>query len=144
MHHIVYMSQAKEHLTPTTLVALLMQARMLNERQHVTGALVYGNGQFMQIIEGEEAVVKDLYGRIAKDPRHQNVFKLADKPIAARSFAEWSMAFGEALTDQFQELKGLGGYMSQEQLAHQIETSSAADGVLLDKMKRIVNAFKQH
>jgi hypothetical protein len=144
MHHIVYMSQAKEHLTPTTLVALLMQARLLNERQQVTGALVYGNGQFMQIIEGEETVIKDLYERIARDPRHQNVFKLADKPIAGRRFAEWSMAFGEAATNEFQELQGLVGYMSQEQLANQIETSSAADGVLLDKMKRIVNAFKQH
>jgi hypothetical protein len=144
MHHIVYLSQAKEQLTPTMLVTLLLQARTLNERQHVTGALVYGNGQFMQLIEGEEAIIKTVYERIARDPRHQHVFKLADKPIAARSFAEWSMAFGEAPTDQFQELQGLSGYMSQEQLAHQIETSSAADGVLLDKMKRIVNAFKHH
>jgi hypothetical protein len=69
MHHIVYMSQATDHLTPITLVTLLMQARTLNERQHVTGALVYGHGQFMQVIEGEEAVVKNLYERIARDPR---------------------------------------------------------------------------
>jgi hypothetical protein len=143
MHHIVYMSHAKEHLTPTTLVALLMQARLLNERQQVTGALVYGNGRFIQIIEGEEAVIKDLYERIARDSRHRNVFKLADKPIADRRFAEWSMAFGEAPTEEFQQLQGLVGYMSQEQLRHQVETSSAADGLLLDKMKQIVNAFKQ-
>jgi hypothetical protein len=143
MHHIVYISQAKEHMMSTAFVALLKQARALNERQQVTGALVYGNGQFMQVIEGEESVIKNLYTRIVRDPRHQHVFKLADKPIAGRSFAEWSMAFGEAPTDEFQELKGLGGYMSQEQLTHQVETSSAADGLLLDKMKRIVNAFKQ-
>lgn len=143
MHHIVYMSQAKEHLMPTTLVALLIQARTLNEQRQVTGALVYGNGQFMQVIEGEEAVVKDLYARIARDPRHQNVCMLADQPIAGRRFAEWSMAFGETPADQFQELKGLVGYMSQEQLTHQIETSSVTDGLLLARMKRIVAAFKQ-
>jgi hypothetical protein len=143
MHHIVYMSQATDHLTPTTLVTLLMQARTLNERQHVTGALVYGHGQFMQIIEGEEAVIKNLYERIARDPRHRNVFTLSDKSIANRRFAEWSMAFGETRPDEFEELQGLVGYMSPEQLKHQVETSSVADGPLLDKMRRIVNAFKQ-
>jgi hypothetical protein len=143
MHHIVYMSQATDHLTPITLVTLLMQARTLNERQHVTGALVYGHGQFMQVIEGEEAVVKNLYERIARDPRHRNVFTLSDKPIANRRFAEWSMAFGETRPDEFEELQGLVGYMSPEQLKHQVETSSVADGPLLDKMRRIVNAFKQ-
>jgi hypothetical protein len=143
MHHIVYLSQATDHLTPTTLVTLLMQARTLNERQHVTGALVYGHGQFMQIIEGEEVVIKNLYKRIARDPRHRNVFTLSDKSIANRRFAEWSMAFGETRPDEFEELQGLVGYMSPEQLKHQIETSSVADGPLLDKMRRIVNAFKQ-
>jgi hypothetical protein len=143
MHHIVYMSQAKKHLTPTELIVILMQARALNERHQVTGALVYGNGQFMQLIEGEASVIRNLYERIAGDPRHQHVFKLADQPIERRSFAEWSMAFGQPPAEEFQELKGLVGYMSQEQLTHQIETSSAADGLLLDKMKRIVNAFKQ-
>jgi hypothetical protein len=143
MHHIVYLSQATDHLTPTTLVTLLMQARTLNERQHVTGALVYGHGQFMQIIEGEEAVVKNLYERIARDPRHRNVFTISDKSIANRRFAEWSMAFGETRPDEFEELQGLVGYMSPAQLKHQVETSSVADGPLLDKMRRIVNAFKQ-
>jgi hypothetical protein len=143
MHHIVYMSQATDHLTPITLVTLLMQARTLNERQHVTGALVYGHGQFMQVIEGEEAVVKNLYERIARDPRHRNVLTLSDKSIANRRFAEWSMAFGETRPDEFEELQGLVGYMSPEQLKHQVETSSVADGPLLDKMRRIVNAFKQ-
>jgi hypothetical protein len=143
MHHIVYMSQATDHLTPITLVTLLMQARTLNERQHVTGALVYGHGQFMQIIEGEEAVIKNLYERIARDPRHRNVLTLSDKSIANRRFAEWSMAFGETRPEEFEELQGLVGYMSPAQLKHQVETSSVADGPLLDKMRRIVNAFKQ-
>lgn len=144
MHHIVYMSQTKDSLTPAMLVALLIQARALNERQQVTGALVYGNGKFLQVIEGEESVVQDLYKRIASDPRHQHVSKLADKPISARRFAEWSMAFGEAQADQFHELQGLVGYLSPEQFTQQVETSSATDGLLLAKMKKIIEAFQQH
>jgi hypothetical protein len=71
------------------------------------------------------------------------VFTLSDKSIANRRFAEWSMAFGETRPDEFEELQGLVGYMSPAQLKHQVETSSVADGPLLDKMNRIVNAFKQ-
>jgi hypothetical protein len=92
MHHIVYISQAKENMTLTTLVVILMQARALNAQQQVTGALVYGDGQFMQIMEGEESVIKDLYARIAQDPRHHNVRKLAEGTTASRSFAQWSGA----------------------------------------------------
>jgi hypothetical protein len=87
MYHLVYISQAQENMTLTTLVVLLMQARTLNERHDVTGTLVYGDGQFMQVMEGEEAVVKDLYARVAQDARHYNVRTLAEGPLATRSFA---------------------------------------------------------
>lgn len=70
MHHIIYMSRATSHPSPMELVILLLQARDANERVAVTGALVYGNGQFMQVMEGEEAVVTALYERVTHDPRH--------------------------------------------------------------------------
>lgn len=60
----------------------------------------------MQLLEGEEAVVTALYARIAQDPHHHNVFKLADKAIAVRSFAQWSMAFEKVAADPFQALEG--------------------------------------
>lgn len=49
MHHIIYLSQATHDFTPMVLVVLLLQARDYNEHASVTGALVYGNGQFMQV-----------------------------------------------------------------------------------------------
>jgi hypothetical protein len=137
MHQIIYMSQAKESTTVSSLVVILMQARSLNERHNITGILVYGQKQFMQLIEGEEAAVTELYERIARDPRHQNVFKLADKAIEERTFAQWSMAFEEVSAAQFRDLTG---YVSPEELAEQLATSSEADKVLLDKMKELVGA----
>ncbi|RZJ95197.1 MAG: BLUF domain-containing protein [Hymenobacter sp.] len=138
MYHIIYSSQAKTAMTLTTLVVLLMQARALNERQHVTGALVYGDGQFMQVMEGEEAVIKDLYARVLKDPRHYDVRTLAEGPIASRSFAQWSMAFGEVPAAEFQVLQRVAAYQTPAQLANQLATSQVEDDPLLAKMKELV------
>jgi hypothetical protein len=143
MYHIVYSSQARESMTLTTLVVLLMQARALNERQHVTGALVYGDGQFMQVMEGEESVVKGLYERVARDPRHHDVRTLAQGPIATRSFGQWSMAFGEVPADQFQVLRKVAEYQTPAQMTDQLTVNRETDGLLLDKMKELVQAHEQ-
>jgi hypothetical protein len=143
MYHLVYISQAQENMTLTTLVVLLMQARALNERHQVTGALVYGDGQFMQVMEGEEAVVKDLYARVAQDARHYNVRTLAEGPLATRSFAQWSMAFGEVPTAEFEVLRRVAEYQTPTQMAGQLAGNSTTDGVLLTKMKDLVQAHAQ-
>jgi hypothetical protein len=67
----------------------------------------------MQVIEGEEEVVASLYQHIARDSRHQHLLKLADKAIAQRMFADWSMAFDAVAADQFKERLG---YVSLEEL----------------------------
>ena len=117
------------------LAALLTQAREDNARQNITGALVYGDGQFMQIIEGEEATLAMLYARLLQDNRHGQVFKFADKPILQRSFADWSMAFRPLSADQFQEL---AGYVSPEHLDLRAPHLSATDDMLLQMMKSFV------
>ncbi|UOQ68573.1 BLUF domain-containing protein [Hymenobacter volaticus] len=93
MHHIIYMSRGVRPMSETDLRTLLQQARSENERQGITGALVYGDGQFMQIIEGEESVLATLYAKLLQDSRHVNVVKLADKQVLRRSFEDWSMGF---------------------------------------------------
>lgn len=144
MHQIIYSSRAKDNMTLTTLTVLLMQARSLNERKHITGALVYGDGQFMQIMEGEEDTIRELYERVVRDPRHYDVRKLVDKPIAARSFAQWSMAFGEVPADIFQKLSSIPAYQAPEQLLRHLPLGTERDTHLMNKMKEIVQAYKQH
>lgn len=138
MYHLIYSSEAKEAMTLTTLVVLLMQARALNERQHVTGALVYGDGQFMQVMEGEEDVIKDLYARVVNDPRHHDVRTLAEGPIASRSFAQWSMAFGEVPAAEFEVLQRVAAYQTPTQLASHLSSSSTVAEPLLAKLKELV------
>ena len=135
MHHIIYLSQAKADLTPADLLTILRQARANNQRQHVTGALVYGRGQFMQVLEGEEAVVTAIYQQIVTDPRHEAAFKLADKPIRGRSFQDWSMAFAELTSVQFDALTG---YASPVEFEQQPSLGSLIDNLLLERMKELL------
>jgi hypothetical protein len=137
MHHIIYMSQASKPLSPEELVRLLIQARSVNEQHYITGALVYGDNHFLQVIEGEEKAVTTLYQRIARDYRHQQVVKLADNPIQQRRFAQWAMAFDDVSADQFKELIGC---ILPVQVAEQIPPDGELDQVLLAKMKEIVCA----
>jgi hypothetical protein len=135
MHHLIYLSRATRPLSDDELTTLLTQAREANAQQGITGALVYGDGQFMQIIEGEEPTLAMLYAKLLQDERHGQVFKFADKPIAQRSFTDWSMAFRPVSAEQFQTLQG---YVTPEQLDLSVPGLSATDDLLLQMMKTFV------
>jgi hypothetical protein len=139
MHHIIYMSTASWPMTEAELEDLLRQAQRGNERRGITGALVYGEGQFMQIMEGEQATVEALYAHIEQDRRHKGVFKFADRAIPARRFAEWSMGFEVVSSAAFEQLLG---YVVPAQLAQQLPDLGAADSLFAARMRDLVLAPK--
>jgi hypothetical protein len=55
--------------------------------------MLFNEDWFVQLLEGEEADVRATFGRIAVDPRHDEVEILFDSTTSARRFPEWSMAF---------------------------------------------------
>lgn len=93
MYEIIYASAARRLFDPAQLGALLEQARRNNARSSVSGILLYEAGSFLQVLEGDEGVVRTLYGRIAQDERHYRVRVVREGPVARRGFAEWSMGF---------------------------------------------------
>ena len=66
-------------------------ARNFNQQQGITGTLCYGNGHFLQCIEGEKDKIAALTQRIFADTRHKNVQVLLLQVIKQRSFADWRM-----------------------------------------------------
>lgn len=66
-------------------------ASQYNEQQGITGILCYGNGQFLQCLEGEKSKVLALQQRICSDKRHKNIKVLLLQPITQRSFLDWRM-----------------------------------------------------
>lgn len=71
---------------------LFSQARSNNKRSGLTGALLLDGDHFVQTLEGEESVVRELFGRIERDPRNDSVEVLAAGPTGGRVFARWAMA----------------------------------------------------
>jgi hypothetical protein len=135
MHHIIYLSRTTQQLKPEELTTILVQARQSNDYVGITGALVYGEGKFMQILEGEKPAITALYERIVGDPRHRAIVKLADKPIEERTFLNWSMAFRELVPEQ---ARALEGYLSPAQWEEIGFSTDSADAVLLEHMRGII------
>jgi hypothetical protein len=106
MHHLIYLSQATRPVSTKALACLVDQARQANARQHLTGALVYSNKRFIQLLEGEPAALEQTYARIRQDPRHQHLYQVAHHPIATRYFAGWPLAFQTLSPTQFAHLAG--------------------------------------
>lgn len=111
-YSIVYSSTAIVDFTEKSLLRLLHRARTFNEQAGITGVLMYGNGQFTQVLEGCPAAVRCLYARIAADPRHGRLEKLADGLVARREFTEWRMSFAPPPAD----FRQLAGYLTPPQL----------------------------
>jgi hypothetical protein len=95
---ICYASVASKPFEEPALQALLTKARANNGRDGITGLLLYGNGHFVQVLEGDEGPVDALYAKIVGDPRHRQVFQLYRDEVTTRDFARWDMAF-DRLTD---------------------------------------------
>jgi hypothetical protein len=112
VYSLVYLSSATRLLSRAELAGLLKAARVKNERLGVTGLLVYRGGTFMQVLEGEEAVVRGLFETIKRDARHTGVIEL-HAGESERTFGKWSMAFRK-LDARSEELpEGFSDFLDQ-------------------------------
>lgn len=93
LSQLCYASVAATHFDEPALLRLLNDARAHNAREGITGILLYGDGHFVQLIEGEPAAVDALYAKIARDTRHRQLFEVYRQSVNTRDFPNWSMAF---------------------------------------------------
>jgi hypothetical protein len=98
---------------------LLESARTFNQKNGITGILLYDNQQFGQIIEGEHANIMRAWKRIQEDKRHHRVELLEIREIAERSFPEWLLRFygGDTLIRDYPALADMVGGMDKNSLA---------------------------
>ena len=92
MRQLLYVSNTSRDTSDQVLEAILATSRKNNSRDGITGILLFIEGGFLQVLEGEEAAVSAAFERIRKDGRHWNSMVLLDRQ-APRVFADWSMGF---------------------------------------------------
>jgi len=108
-YRIIYSSVSSTPMQLDELEDLLEQAQGNNSRNGITGALVYVDGFFLQVLEGEKDSVQELMQTISNDFRHETVTVLQAGEIAAAAFSNWDMAYVSATPEQVAQWAGLSG-----------------------------------
>jgi len=112
MYSLTYVSSAGRPFSHAELQLLLATSRRNNEAAGITGILLYKDGNFMQVLEGERAVVLATKARIDADPRHHGVLNLLEVEIETREFGVWSMAFRDLATVQAAQVPGYDEFLN--------------------------------
>ena len=132
--HLIYRSRS---LIPADrrkeeLGQLFGVARSDNKRKQVTGALLCVDECFVQVLEGEETVVRSLYDHIATDARHDSLRVLEEGPIPERVFSRWAMA---KVADE--------GEPDIPLIAHRDGISAAAGRRTTDEQERVLDVMRR-
>lgn len=91
MLRMVYVSSAVRKMDEPDLVELLRKVTTKNASLEITGLLLYHDGNFIQVLEGPEPAVRQVFATIGRDPRHRQVTVLLEEVSRERLFPEWSM-----------------------------------------------------
>ena len=93
LERVAYSSTATVSLDSLLVIAdILAVSQRNNARDRLTGALVYSEGRFFQVIEGEAVDVDRLMRRVAEDGRHKDIKVVSRTPVKGRLFPDWSMS----------------------------------------------------
>ena len=75
------------------LKSIIASCKKNNPTSGLSGALLFSDKYFAQILEGDRKAVTETFCRISQDQRHSDIVILQSRPIDMRTFTDWSMAF---------------------------------------------------
>lgn len=111
MYQLVYVSTATTGFGSQELASLLEVARRNNSADGVSGMLLHHEGNFFQVLEGQEDAVKRIFERVEQDPRHQAVTVIHEEEVDEPAFGDWSMAWCEMQDKTLREMPGFNDLM---------------------------------
>ncbi len=114
LSYLVYCSAARRTLEERELQTILATSRRNNAVRDITGVLLYGDGCFLQVLEGPSMALSAVFDRIANDPRHTRIEKMVSGMLARRHFGEWSMGYRPLDGDSLGSIPGFSTLMQAE------------------------------
>ncbi len=121
MISLIYASSATQKMSSDELMTILNKAREKNQSLDITGMLLYRDGNFLQVLEGDEEKVTRLYNTIAEDARHDGILKLSQRPISQREFGDWKMGFVDLEQLKLEDVPGYSDYLNASLTADTFE-----------------------
>ncbi len=139
MYSLLYLSVATKLMQQEELQEILEQSRISNKDHQLTGCLAYiegrikqdYHGRFIQVLEGVEEDVLNVFERIKRDYRHKEVTVIKQGLIANRYFKSWDMGFEKIVLDSNSNLKGF--FQLEPELL--MQDGDINNNILLDFMK---------
>lgn len=92
-YQLTYQSTSITDLNQDVLNVILEESVLNNSKLEITGCLIYYNGFFIQILEGDKNNVLSTYEKIITDQRHHNIELLWENNSDKRYFEKWNMGF---------------------------------------------------
>jgi hypothetical protein len=106
LYYILYVSVASGHMNDEDLDKILSKSRKNNQDRGLTGVLLFGQGRFIQLLEGHREVVDSTFSVIRLDSRHLDITVIASGNVGKRCFPEWFMGFKAIRPDTYAAMEG--------------------------------------
>ena len=90
---LCYVSSCNDDLSARDLEQLFHVNKRNNIELNISGILVYNNGNFLQILEGDEQKIINLFKKIRVDKRHSHIIELISSHKSERIFDDYEIGF---------------------------------------------------
>ena len=140
LNNLFYCSLAKEDISKDDILDILKCSRRNNEKIEITGILVYWKktNQFLQLLEGEENVILNLYNKICMDKRHSLSRVIYQENILERGFKFWTMAFKSI--DEI-DTSGIDGFSEFSKLGFTNERTKVSPSIAINLLQSFKNSL---
>lgn len=129
-HAICYISTATRNFTDSEIWELLTKWKEKNSRQNIKGILLFSQGHFFQVLEGEKTNVLETYYSISKDDRHTGLIQIMGKDISRGSFDDY-------IVDHLKE----GNFSRPKVISEYCESVKGMDPETQQQIKTVLQSF---
>ena len=114
IYYLIYFSKATVWMKAPDLLKVLEVSRAWNETHGITGMLLYiqgekvdqKKGRFIQVLEGNEQDVKEIFEIIKSNSKHDHITLLNEGYLETRNFKNWQMGFESVTAADYQNKPG--------------------------------------
>jgi hypothetical protein len=93
LRRLAWSSVPSPSFSAARLNEIVAPSRRYNERNHLSGMLLFTGAHFLAILEGHERDLNKLWPRLERDDRHCDLIRIGDELCGKRWFPEWMMAY---------------------------------------------------
>ena len=91
MQQLIYASAAVKLFRASDLYDMLTTARKYNQTHEISGMMIYHSRSILQVLEGPDEVIADLFLRIRRDPRHTALRLITRAVVERKEYEPWPM-----------------------------------------------------